>query len=406
VRILVANKFWYHRGGLERVMFDEIGWLEAGGHEIAHFSTQHPQNEPSPWSDYFVPYLELGEGAVGKKRDKALGAARMFYNREAARRFTRLLLDFRPDVVHVHGIHRQLSPSILVASRDRGVPVVQTLHDYHPICAGDRLLRGNGAVCDPPLCRLGSSRPAMTHRCVRGSLAQSVISAAELTFRQRALHYERLVTAFISPSRFLADTIRAAGLTSLPVHVIPNAIVAHEGASDRSGFVFASRLSHEKGLAELLDAADQAQIDLTIAGDGPLANLVRERTNEHVTWLGAVPAEQVIDLLGRARTAVVPSTCIENAPLAVLEPMACGTPVVASRVGGIPELVRDGVDGLLIAPASAPSLAEALRRLAEDDDFAHAAGASARERIATDFTPVLHVERLLAVYGEALGAAA
>ncbi len=156
LRILVANKFWYHRGGLERVMFDEISWLEEAGHEVAHFSTQHPQNVPSPWSDYFVPYLELGEGGNLRAAQKLRAAARMFYSREAAARFTRLLLEFRPDVIHVHGIHRQLSPSVLVAAHARGIPVIQTMHDYHAFCCADVLLRGDGPSASLPcaICRL------------------------------------------------------------------------------------------------------------------------------------------------------------------------------------------------------------------------------------------------------------
>ena len=113
MRILVANKFWYRRAGLERVMFDEIGWLEDAGHEVAHFSTQHPENDASPWSDYFAPYLEIGPQTTLTPREKAIAVERMFWNTAAARRFARLLRDFRPDVVHVHGIHRQISPSIL-----------------------------------------------------------------------------------------------------------------------------------------------------------------------------------------------------------------------------------------------------------------------------------------------------
>ena len=113
MRILVANKFWYRRAGLERVMFDEIAWLEAAGHEVAHFSATHPENDTSPVGRLLRP-LPRDRHPLGPRpaRDGAR-RARMFWNVEAARRFSRLLRDFRPDLVHVHGIHRQLSPSIL-----------------------------------------------------------------------------------------------------------------------------------------------------------------------------------------------------------------------------------------------------------------------------------------------------
>ena len=137
MRILVANKFWYRRGGLERVMFDELSWLADAGHEVAHFSTAHPDNDPSPWSEYFAAYLELGSHSRLPVRERALAAGRIFHNGAAAGSFARLLDVFRPDVVHLHGIHRQISPSILSETRRRRLPVVQTLHDYHHVCPAD-----------------------------------------------------------------------------------------------------------------------------------------------------------------------------------------------------------------------------------------------------------------------------
>ncbi len=353
---------------------DEIAWLGEAGHEIAHFSTQHPSNEPSPWSEYFVPYLKLGGDGQLEVFQKTRAAIRMFYNREAASRQTRLLLEFRPDVIHVHGIHRQLSPSILAAARERNVPVVHTMHDYFAVCPADVLLWGDGTLCDPGLCRAAAPWPAILHRCVRGSLAQSSLSAAETFFRTRFMHFEELVTRFISPSQFLADRLRAAGMMRRPIDVLPNAIAEQPQGAGGAGFLFAGRLAREKGLRVLLDAARQANLELTIAGDGPLAQLVRERSSQRVRWVGSVPSTRVIELLGQCTAAVVPSTWFENAPLSILEPMAAGTPVVASAIGGIPELVRHGVDGLLVRPDSVDSLATAMNALAEHPENAHRMG--------------------------------
>ena len=255
MRIVVANKFWYRRAGLERVMFDEIGWLEAAGHEVAHFSTQHPENDPSPWSGYFAPYLEIGRNTTLSMREKAVAVQRMFWNGVAARRFARLLRDFRPDVVHVHGIHRQISLSILTKAHEAEIPVVQTLHDYHPICASGDLLRGGRRACDPPRCSPVNVLPCLVHGCVHGSRARSALGASDLLWRRWALRHERLVDAFISPSRYLADVVRACGIRRRPIHVLPNAIVAPELPPRRTpgdGFVYAGRLSREKGLHTLL----------------------------------------------------------------------------------------------------------------------------------------------------------
>lgn len=406
MRILVANKFWYHRGGLERVMFDEISWLESAGHHIAHFSTQHPLNEPSAWSDYFAPYLELGAGAKLSGAQELRAAARMFYSRDAAVRFTRLLLDFRPDIVHVHGIHRQLSSSLLVAARERGIPVVQTMHDFHAFCCSNVLLRGDGALCEPPLCNLSAPWTGVRRRCVRGSLALSGLAVAESFFRNSVLRSVQLVTRYVSPSRFLADQLRRAGLCSRPIDVIANAVPVQPPSIGGSGLLFVGRLSPEKGLDVLLEAAEITGLPLTIAGDGPLMPYLKERANGRVKLLGRVPPSRVSELLSAAAVAVVPSICYENAPLSVLEPMACGTPVVASAIGGIPELVRDGVDGLLVEPGVATSLAAALRALTADKARAGKMGAAARDRVAEVFSPVRHIEALTHTYDLALRAVA
>lgn len=405
MRILIATKFWYLRGGLERVMFDEISWLKDAGHEVAHFSAEHPQNRPSPWSDYFAPYLELGENGSLRASQKLQAAARMFYGREAAKNFTRLVQDFRPDVVHVHGIHRQLSSSILLVTRRLRVPVVQTMHDFHAFCSADVLLRGDGSTCEPPLCDLSNPWPAVSQRCMRGSTALSALAAAECFYRNQVLHDLQLVTRFVSPSRFLADHMRSAGLSSRPIDIIPNALPLQRQARGGPGLVFVGRLSREKGIDVLLNAAELADMPLTIAGEGPLRAYVESHANERVTTLGRVSPARVTELLASAAAALVPSTCLENAPLAVLEAMACGTPVVASSLGGIPELVRDGVEGLLVEPGSATALASALRTIRDDQKKARAMGVAARERIAEKFAPASHLEALLHTYELAVTAA-
>ena len=223
MRVLVANKFWYQRGGSERVMFDEIEGLTRAGHEVVHFSTNHPANEPSSFAEYFAPYAELGvDGRLGIG-ERAVALLNLYSNREARRRFARLLDATHPDVVHVHGIHRQLSPSILVEARQRGLPVVQTLHDYHHVCPADVLLLKGTAPCVPRRCGRLNYLPAVANRCHRGSTASSALSASETGWQRLRGVYERTVQRFISPSRFLAATMRAGGW-DVPVDLVPNAV--------------------------------------------------------------------------------------------------------------------------------------------------------------------------------------
>ncbi len=405
LRVLMVNKFWYRRAGLERVMFDEIRWLEDAGHEVGHFSADHPENDQSPWSDYFVPYLELGVHTALVPKDKVVAARRMFWNEEAARRFKRLLRDFRPAIIHVHGIHRQISPSILHVAREAGIPVVQSLHDYHPICPADDLLLAGAVACDPVRCGRFNVLPCALHRCVQRSSAKSALAAAELLWRRWVVRVESLVEAFISPSRYLATTMAAGGVRRRPIHVVPNAIPVAVLEADRSpgeAFVYAGRLSREKGLITLLRAAERAHVPLLVAGEGPLGDTLAAQAPPNVSFLGRLPGEEIDHLLAGCRAAVVPSEWAENAPMAVLEPMAVGRPVIATRMGGIPEQLRDGVDGILVRPGDDLELAAALRVLADDAGLADRLGRSARARVEGTFDPQTHTAGLLAVYSSAL----
>ena len=405
MRILVANKFWYRRGGLERVMFDEIAWFEAAGHETAHFSTRHPQNDPSPWSSYFAPYLELGADGSATPREQATATGRMFWNAKAARRFARLLRDFRPDIVHVHGIHRQISPSILREARRAHVPVVQSLHDHCLICAADDLLLAGTRVCAPPRCTRVNVLPCALHGCVQHSRAKSALAAAELLWRRSALRYETLVDAFISPSHYLAEAVTAGGIRRRPIHVLPNAVSPMPVMGARTAseeFVYASRLSPEKGVPTLMRAARLAGVALTVAGTGPLYGSLVGQAPRGVRFVGALDGPGVDRLLAGCRAAVVPSECAENAPMAVLEAMRLGRPVIASRMGGIPEQIRDGVDGILFAAGDELELAAALRLLADEPALADRLGRSARDRATSLFGPQAHLDGLLDIYALAI----
>jgi hypothetical protein len=211
MRILVASKFWYARGGLERVMLDEVDALRAGGHEVASFATAHPDNLPTDWDEYYAEYIELGsQGGLGVV-EKARAAGRLFYNSQSRNSIERILDSFGPDVMHVHGIHRQLSPSILFAAAKRRIPVVQTVHDYHHICPADVMLRGGETPCVPRACGERWFGQCIKNRCVRGSVAASSLSAAETMYQRLLRTYQRTVALMVYPSAYMRDEMLQAG---------------------------------------------------------------------------------------------------------------------------------------------------------------------------------------------------
>jgi glycosyltransferase involved in cell wall biosynthesis len=403
VNILVCNSFLYERGGAETCALDHMDLLASRGHAVVPFAIEHPLNRPSPYSSYFasrVDYpslLKPGTSPITRMR----AAARVVYSFEARRHISRLIAETRPDVAHAHGIAHELSPSVLGAMRAAGVPVVQTLHDFKLLCPNTTFV-SHGEICER--CAGGRYVHAALRRCKRGSLAASGVAAIE-SYAHHALRlYERNVDVFLAPSRFLAGKLRAAGFRGrlqLLRHGIDTDRVSYNPSPDRYA-VFVGRLVQVKGLRTLLQAVRSVRdLKLYVVGEGELrAELTATAASEgltNVTFLGPLPRDEVLSLVREARFAVLPSEWYENSPMAILESLAVGTPVVATRIGALPELVEDGRTGLLVPPGDAPALARAMTRLLHDD-VALAMRPAARRKVERDHDLEGHYRSLLAVY--------
>jgi glycosyltransferase involved in cell wall biosynthesis len=405
VRILHVNKYLYRRGGAESYMQAVASLQQGAGHEVAFFGMDHPDNEPQLYADHFPAYLEL-EPAPSSTVGKATGFARMVWSTSARRGIDAVVADFGPDVVHLHNTYHHLSPSILGPLARRRIPAVMTLHDYKLACPTYRFL-DKGEVCQA--CLGGHFTQAVRRRCKDGSLGSSAAMAAELAIHT-ALRAYRHVQVFVCPSRFMAGRMAAAGVFPDRLRWLPHFVsaVSEPLAMDASGaVVFAGRLSPEKGVDTLIEAVGRVTgpVRLDVAGEGPdreRLEAVAARVGEgRVRFLGRLASEAMDALIGEALAVVLPSRWYENQPMIVLEAFARGVPVVASDLGGTPELVRHGTDGFLVPPDDSAALASALQALLSDPARARAMGKTARERAVTDFAPDVHLARLDRVYAEA-----
>jgi glycosyltransferase involved in cell wall biosynthesis len=405
VRILHVNKYLYRRGGAESYMQAVASLQQGAGHEVAFFGMDHPDNEPQLYADHFPGYLEL-EPAPSSTVGKATGFARMVWSTSARRGIDAVVADFGPDVVHLHNTYHHLSPSILGPLARRRIPAVMTLHDYKLACPTYRFL-DKGEVCQA--CLGGHFTQAVRRRCKDGSLGSSAAMAAELAIHT-ALRAYRHVQVFVCPSRFMAGRMAAAGVFPDRLRWLPHFVsaVSEPPAMDASGaVVFAGRLSPEKGVDTLIEAVGRVTgpVRLDVAGEGPdreRLEAVAARVGEgRVRFLGRLASEAMDALIGEALAVVLPSRWYENQPMIVLEAFARGVPVVASNLGGTPELVRHGTDGFLVPPDDSAALASALQALLSDPARARAMGKTARERAVTDFAPDVHLARLDRVYAEA-----
>jgi glycosyltransferase involved in cell wall biosynthesis len=405
VKILHVNKFLYRRGGAESYMLDLAGLQRAAGHDVEFFAMRHPDNLPATFHDLFPTHVEF-ETAPPTLGAKSRAAGRLLWSTSAARGMAEVLRRFRPDVVHLHNVYHQLSPSILRSARRAGAPMVMTLHDYKLVCPTYRLLDRHG-LCEA--CIPHRFWNPTLRRCNRGSLSASALNGVEMTLHTLLGAYDP-VHRFICPSRFLEGKMRAGRVDPRRLRWVPNyvdATATSPKATPGGDVVSVGRLSDEKGVDVLIEAIARAPgLRADILGDGP-ARPELERlaaalgVQDRVTFHGRVSAEDVHDGLRAASVVAVPSRWYENMPITVLEAFAVGVPVVASGLGGLPELIDDGGDGILVPPDEPGVLAEALTSLTADPSRAFEMGKAARVKVVDRHAPESHLERIHAVYAEA-----
>lgn len=382
MRILQLHTRYRQPGGEDVVVQAEAELLRHAGHEVVQYQAENPH----------------GAGAT------VAALARAPWNATAARTVTRIAERLRPDVAHVHNTWFALSPAVLPALRRAGVPVVMTIHNYRLLCLNALLFR-DGRPCED--CVGAAPWKGLRHRCYHGSAALSATAAATVALHARRGTWWRDVDVFLAPSAFARSLLLRGGLPAGRVRVKPS-FTADPGpraraVEDSPTVLYLGRLSQEKGVDLLLDAWQRRRdqtLELLVAGDGPLSAALEPNRVPGVRFLGRLAPEEVRALLLGARALVFPSRCYEVQPMAVLEALAAGLPVLASGHGGLPELVRPLGDGWLVGEATAPAWAAALGRLG-DPRLVRRAGGAARRLYERSFTEAAAAQALVSAYEDA-----
>lgn len=403
MKILLANKFYFDKGGADRYTLSLEQLLKARGHEVVIFSMQQPETLPSPYAKYFVSFLDFSRVRFGLNAFRIIG--RMLYSFEAKRKLEALIKAERPDIAHLQNIYHQISPSIFSVFKKYNIPVVQTLHDYHLI-SPNYLLSAHGGIC---LHGTGGSYwQTIIHRCIKRSVAASALEAFVFAFHRLMRFYERGVDIFISPSKFLHDLVlthdkHVRDIRVVPLYPSPTETVGQSAAG--TYLLYLGRLSEEKGAQDLLDAVAPLDTPVKIAGTGPLEQPLQERIARdklsHIELVGFQRGRALQELIANARAIVLPSLCYENFPLAVLEAYAAGKPVIAPRHGGCVELVQNGITGLLYTPNSTESLRDAVAKMMDAGTDVETMGKAAKAAGA-QFSESRHYSELMTIYEEAI----
>jgi glycosyltransferase involved in cell wall biosynthesis len=344
MRVLVIHSRYLSGSvsGENRVVEDEVELLRNGGHDVHTWT-------PS--------VTESGFGLVRRGIDAV-------WSRSAVDQIRSLVRDQQPDVVHCHNLFPALSPAVLRAVG--ATPLVVTLHNYRLLCLPSTFVR-EGRVCES--CLGHAPWRGVVHGCYRGSMPASAAIATSLTLHRAADTFSR-PDLYLAVSDFVRRKHIAAGFDADRIQVKPNftwAAPVREGPGDY--FLFLGRLTSEKGPQTAIDAISRlGGSRLVVVGDGPDHEALRAFAHPAVEFRGPVDGAEVPEILRRARALLVPSTWYEGAPRSILEAFAAGVPVIASRIGGLPELVEDGVTGFLVAPNQPTDWAEAMARFCDDTE--------------------------------------
>ncbi len=341
MKILVVHNFYQQPGGEDQVFADECALLESRGNTVERFSVHNAAVDS-------MGKLEL--------------ARRTIWNSAAAAELADKVKQIDAAVVHFHNTFPLISPAAYQAVRKAGAAVVQTLHNYRLICPAATFFR-EGRVCEDCLGRT-VAWPAVSHSCYRGNRSATAAVTAMLSYNRIRGTYKSDVDAYIALTQFSKQKFIEAGFPTAQIHVKPNFVDPDPGPGPGDGgyALFVGRLTEEKGIRFLLDAWKSIgkRLPLKVLGDGPLRAEVEAAaaaSESRIEYLGRMPLPEIYDKMGKASVLVFPSLWYEGLPRTIVEAFAKGTPVVASRLGSMTELVSPGVNGQLFEPENEVDLA-------------------------------------------------
>jgi glycosyltransferase involved in cell wall biosynthesis len=403
MKIIQANKYFYLRGGAENYMLSLSGWLASNNHTVIPFAMKYPENLSTPYEMYFPSEVETENVKLNVRGLHTLG--RMVYSLESRRKLATLIAREKPDLCHIHNIYTQLSPSVLHTLSDQCVPTVMTVHDHHLVSPQYNVWADG---CGPDNRDIG---------IVKGTFSKFHKNSFAASFAQLITHkyhrwlniYARNVDLFLCPSKYIQQQLIRGGFPEKKLRVLPYGIDPNSTRTNYSHekyALFVGRLSEEKGIETIIQLASiLPDITFKIVGRGPeMAKLHRAGDKcPNIEFVGFRMGEELKELYAHATVVLAPSRVHEVFGLSILEAMAHGTPVIASRVGGIPEVVEDGVNGFLVSPLDLRSWTESLMRIFYDDDLQKKLSHNARDLVETRFSLDQHHRKLLMYYEEAIG---
>lgn len=397
--ILNVSQNYHVRGGSDRYFFTLAELLQKHGHRVVPFTAASPNNESSEWENYFPRGADFEHPGAGD-------LLRFLYSHDAVKSIRQLLQDTDINLAHFHIYYGKLTTSILEVLKRDGIPLIQTLHEYKLTCPVYSHL-SNDQICEA--CEGKHFWRALPKRCNRGSLARTALSVTE-SYVSKMLGAVKKFDHFISVSHFLRKKMISHGIPEDKISTVHNFVDVSDitpNFSEGDYILYFGRVHRSKGILTLIAAAvPLTDVPIYIVGDGEampeVQRIIEENGCKHIHLLGFKQGDELRELIGNSICTVLPSEWYENCPMSVLESYAYGKPVIGADIGGIPELIVDGVDGFLVPSGEQETLQDRLLWMSEHKSEAAEMGRVGRHKMETEFNADIHYERIMNVYQQFL----
>lgn len=397
MRVLLVNKFLYPKGGAETYIFKLGQMLEKNGHVVQYFGLENSKNIVGNRIGSYVSDMDFNRGV----RKNLSAPFRIIYSSEAKKKIAKVLYDFEPEVVHMNNIQFHLTPSIILAvekyrrKTGRSVKIVYTAHDYQLICPSHGLFDADINVCEK--CLGGNYTHCLRTKCMKNSRTKSFLAMLDAYYWKHSKAYSYIDT-IICPSRFLKSKLDLQERFAHKTVAIHNFIEPQKAETvEKGNYVLEfGHLSRDKGTLTLLEVAKRMpSVRFLFAGYGAAEAEIAKVPNAE--YVGFKTGVELKELIAKAACSVYPSQWYENCPFSVIESQMYGTPVIGSRMGGIPELIQEGTTGLMFEAGNADDLEKKLRYLLETPTVLETYTANCRK--VSFETPETYYQQMLKIYG-------
>jgi glycosyltransferase involved in cell wall biosynthesis len=418
LKILIVSDYAFVKGGAEQVAIASAAGLAEKNHEVVFFSAVGPVSEALDNSG-LKEIICLGQSDILDSKNKIKAMVSGIYNLRAVKELKRLLKRWRPDIIHMHGLSKALSWAVVLPANLFKIPVIYTIHDYGLFCPNLGIYNFNTQeICQ--YYKEGHFIQCLKTNCDKRSYGQKLWRWLRFKITRRIIRFDKKVSAFIAVGKFLKQFVDKNLKTGKPVRLIYNPLVIDDKGLQAEGvnrkntmqdkllrFLYAGRLSQEKGVELLLDAIREVEAELIIIGDGELMGLCRqvsEETGGRVKILGYRKRDFVFSTMRSSDMLVLPSKWLDPAPLILAEAAYNGLPCLVADHGGLPEFVKQGINGIYFEPGNLSSLKGTMNEIVEDPDLLISLKERAGEIIGKMNLDIgSHTDEILKLYHEILG---